>query len=566
MKDFSISHSASLCLRCAHKLEMRKKQRRNGKNIMNLIGLILLPIFIGLVLFITPIKISKYASVIFQIVMIVLAYGVFLHVKKDGEIIHNIGDWPNYIGIALRADVLASVMVLLTTLLFMVMILYSLQSLYLDNLYIFLMLTLQGLIIGIFLSNDLFNLFVLVEVSTVIISILIMFKKDSQAIYDGILYLLISTVSMLFFLFGLGILYKIVGVVDLRGVEEILSNTNKARSFILPYAFMITSVSLKSALMPLFSWLPKAHGTPSAPSTVSALLSGLYVKTGIYLFIRMQTMYSPQIDTRELFFILGLITAVIGFILAIAQKDIKLILAYHTVSQIGLIMMGINMESPQSQIGGLYHIINHAIFKTTLFLTAGMIIDEYKTRNVYEIRGVFKRMPIVSIAIVLAVLGITGAPFFNGSISKYWIFYGAKGTISEYAIMFVNLGTVISFVKYSGMLFGISKNNKASRNQLQNIMVLILGILCFVGGIFGKGIVNYLFEVKIDIDITSYGLKQLAFLITLVVGILLYKVWVRKSRILKRINEMDISFNGLCLVIILFFVFMVVYLDRTIAA
>jgi len=332
---------------------------------MDLFWLILLPIFIGLLFFIIPIKISKYGSVIFQIAMVILAFGVFIDVKKNGEMIHNIGGWPNYIGIALRADVLASIMVLLSTLMFLVMVLYSIHSAYVDHLLLFLMFALEGLIIGIFLSNDLFNIFVLVEVSTVIISILIMFKKDSQAIYDGILYLLTSTVSMLFFLFGLGILYKIVGVVDFHGVEKALKNSNHARSFILPYAFMITSVSLKSALMPLFSWLPKAHGTPSAPSTVSAILSGLYVKTGIYLFIRMQTMYSPQIETQELFFILGLITAVIGFFLAIAQQDIKLILAYHTVSQIGLIMMGINMESQQSQIGYINR--NHSDWNHSVF-------------------------------------------------------------------------------------------------------------------------------------------------------------------------------------------------------
>ncbi|MBH1939350.1 proton-conducting membrane transporter [Mobilitalea sibirica] len=531
---------------------------------MNLYWLILLPILFGALYYLLPVRISKYISVVFQVIMVALAFDVFYHVKNYGQLIHNIGNWPDYIGIALRADELALVMVLLTTVLFLGMGLYQLKSNYIDKLLVFLTLVLEGLIIGIFLSNDLFNIFVLIEVSTVIISILIMFKKDSQAIYDGILYLLINVVSMLFFLMGLGILYKTVGVVDFYGVEKGLHNIDNARVLILPYAFIITSISLKVALMPLFSWLPKAHGTPSAPSTISAILSGLYVKSGVYLFIRVQTMFSPQIDTKELFYIMGFMTAVIGFILAMAQKDIKLLLAYSTVSQIGLIMMGINMNSPQAQMGGIYHIINHAFFKSTLFLTAGMIIDVYNTRNVYEIRGVWKRMPYVSVATILAVLGIVGAPFFNGSISKYWIAYGAKDSWAEYGIMLVNLGTVITFVKYTAMLTGFKKVKQAKKENtdiLQNSVVIIMGGLCFIGGLFSEFIVEYLFGTELMIDTVSYALKSMAFILTLIIGIVIFKFWLKKSSIPSKLNRFELSFNGICLVITLFFVFMVVYLD-----
>src|SRR5699024_12776643 len=112
---------------------------------------------------------------------------------------------------------------------------------------------------------------------------------------------------------------------------------------IIPFAMMMVTVSLKTAVIPLFSWLPKAHGTPSAPPVVSALLSGLYIKTGVYLFIRFVNMYSPVIDMKEFFFVIGLLTSIVGFVMSLGQHDIKLILAYRTVSQIGLIMIGLHM-------------------------------------------------------------------------------------------------------------------------------------------------------------------------------------------------------------------------------
>ena len=273
-----------------------------------------------------------------------------------------------------------------------------------NNLFLFLFLILQGLINGIFLSTDLFNLYVLIEVSTIIVSILIMFKKDSQSIYDGIMYLLINIVAMTFFLLGVGYMYKILGSLDMAIIINNMNYITSTNSLILPYCLIITAVGLKSAIMPLFSWLPRAHGTHSSPSIVSAILSGLYVKCGVYLFIRIQYLFSPVFDTDNAFLIMGFLTAIVGFIFALSQTDIKLILSYHTISQIGLIIFGISLNHSYSYWGSIYHIINHAIFKSALFLTAGIIIEEYGTRDLREIKGVYKRMPFVSIFTFMAIL------------------------------------------------------------------------------------------------------------------------------------------------------------------
>ncbi|MGE4509412.1 MAG: complex I subunit 5 family protein, partial [Eubacteriaceae bacterium] len=368
---------------------------------VSLYWFILFPVIVGIAGLLLSDKISNILSLLGQTLTFVYAIMLFFTVHQDGQVFQIIGNWPQSIGIGLKADTTSIVFVLLTSFLFLILILFSMNSSYSDKLFNFLFLSVEGLISFVFLANDLFTIFVSLEVSTIIVSILIMYKKDKRSIYDGMMYLLINIFAMSFFLLGLGMLYKQTGFLDIGDITKQITLINNKKDLILPYAFMLTAVSLKSALMPLFSWLPKAHGTPGAPAVVSALLSGLFVKSGIYLFIRLQFMFSAAIDTQLLFLILGFTTAIVGIILCLQQTDIKLILAYSTVAQLGLIMIGLNFSSSQAFYGSLYHIINHAIFKVGLFLAAGLIIEEYQTRDINKIKGLLKRMPATGIAIIL---------------------------------------------------------------------------------------------------------------------------------------------------------------------
>ncbi len=527
--------------------------------------LILLPLIMGVLSLFIPAKFSNPLILIFQLTLMLLISRIFLAVRQSGDLIEHIGGWPPTVGISLRADTLASAMVLLTCFLFLMMLIFVSKKTYADSHFYFLFLTLQALMIGIFLSNDLFNIFVLIEAATLVVTLLILYKKENLAIYDGIVYFLINTVAMAFFLLGLGILYKKIGVVDFFAIESQLSKVQDGQSLILPYAFLITAVSLKAALMPLFSWLPKAHGTPSAPSVVSAILSGLYVKMGIYLFLRLQTAFSPLIDTSELFLIIGFITAIIGFLLALAQTDIKLILAYSTISQIGLIMIGVNMGSPQAYWGGLYHIINHAIFKSTLFLTAGMIISAYKTRDIAQIKGVLRQMPVVGLATIISILGITGAPLFNGSISKYLISSGTVEAWIEYGLMVINLGTIILFIKYGRMLFGDTQKKAIGLSKTrENTVVLLLSLVSFAGGIFASTFVQLLFNIDVSVNLLSYGVKALLFVGSLLVGMVIYYALIKKKNYFTIVNAFELGFNEACLSITLFFAFIFIYLRITI--
>lgn len=520
---------------------------------MQLFLLVLVPVILALFSYLLNNRKLHLVFITFQSGLFIMSVHQFIQVYKYGTIINALGGYDRWLSINLVADSISILFVTLTCFLFLAMLVFNYHKDYMNRLFLFLFILLEGLINGIFLSSDIFDIYTLIEVSTVTVSILIMFKRDSQSIYDGMIYLITNLVAMAFFLLGIGYMYRIFGSLDFIVIKSQMPNITNQEVLILPYTLLVTAIGLKSALMPLFSWLPRAHGTPSAPSIVSAILSGLYVKGGVYLFIRLQDMFGSNLDTGYAFLVMGLLTSIIGFIFALSQTDIKLILAYHTVSQIGLIIMGLSIGSEYSYYGSIYHIMNHSVFKSTLFLTAGMVIEVYGTRDIRKIKGVYQRMPYVAVVMTVAILGITGAPLFNGSISKYLI---QKGTNNvpwlEYAMLIVNLGTIVSFTKYAQMLFGHhSERYKVRWNQ--KIAIGTLALITFLGGLFGQTFVNGLFHLNLTISPSAMLQKLLIYLMSLLIGFLFYKYIYPSIKFFKTMKEIELSFNEIVFSIFFFF-------------
>ncbi len=518
---------------------------------MTLVFFVILPIVVGVLIYAVPklpLTLMVFATEIALAILLIATYPLL----SDGTVRQLLGAENIIMGILLTANNFTLILIGLSILLFTLSFLYSMGDTFFDRKFVMLFLILQGLLCGVFLSDDLFNIYVLLEVATVVVAILIMYRRDSRSTYDGMVYLLSQIICMLFYLFGIGYMYKIFGVLSIERIREMIPHV-PSQQLVLPFSFIMTAVCLKSAFFPLFSWLPHAHGTPSAPSAVSAILSGLYIKNGIYLFYIFSNLFAPAMEHMQYFAVIGALTAILGFIFAVSQTDIKLILAYHTISQIGLIAVGLTSGSDISTVGALYHIICHTLFKSLLFLTAGMIIKRYKTRDIRNIHGVFKTMPIVGIATVFGILGITGAPFFNASVSKYFMLYGVKGTFTELLIIFINIGTVLSFVKYSHMLWGKSLHREPS-DVRKCIVVLILSALCLVGGVYGSEIINSIFDTNLAIDPLQYTIKARDYLYTVVGAFLFYRYILSKTTVHYRFGRISPSFRQIVLAIILFFV------------
>ena len=544
---------------------------------------VLVPIFIAAVGYFLPRGAFRFVLLAFQTLQTAAVTIIFLTVRASGSITAYLIEWPVGVGIALRVDVISGVMIMLTGWVFLFLLLFNARKLYMDNLFQFLFVTLEGLLVALFLSADIFNVYVLMELNTIVISVLIMYKRDKQTIYDGMLYVMINLVSMAFFLLGVGFVYKRLGVLDFESMARVARTVSDPRSLILPFSLIMMPVGVKAAFFLLFAWLPRAHGAPSAPSIVSAVLSGVQVKAGVYLFIRMQEIFGTVLPSQPFFLTVGFLTAIVGFLLAIAQKDIKLILAYHTVSQVGLILIGLNSGTTAAYWGGVYHIINHAFFKALLFLTAGLIIKVYHTRTVTDIRGVFRRMPLVATAGMAGVLGITGAPLFNGSVSKYLIQTAYAGRLSEIGIYLINLGTAVSFVKFSTMFFGRFEPRTAGPDfvpeadpahqpasigkqpdPFTSTVSLVMGIACLVGGIAARPIITFLFGVEISVAGAYYSQKALIFAGTVVLAILIYWFGVRRAHFLDRVKNHHFALNDIALAMLAFFVLTATYLYVTI--
>jgi multicomponent Na+:H+ antiporter subunit D len=191
-----------------------------------------------------------------------------------------------------------------------------------------------------------------------------------------------------------------------------------------------------------------------------------------------------------------------------------------------------------------------------------MIIETYETRDIREIRGVFKRMPFVSIITVMAVFGITGAPLFNGSISKYLIGSGTHASeLLEYGLLLINLGTVMSFVKYLTMFGGHSDKAKVKVPLNQKVAISILGTLCLLGGILGVQFIKFLFNIDIYVSLEGYLHKTIQYLISLIIGWLFYHYLYKRIHFFKKIREIELTFNQICFTIVFFFAGMFGYLS-----
>lgn len=533
---------------------------------MILYMLTLTPIIMAILIYLLPFKAYKKVMLSTQFTLFAVALYLFLRIDvlHQGMLVHSLSGYSSTIAINLMADSISAFFIVLTYFIFLSMFIYAYKKTFMNRLFIFLFLVLEALIVTVFLVQDLFSLYALIEVSTIVVSILIMYKKDAVAFYDGIIYLFTNLLAMTFFLIGVGYIYKIFGTLDLMQLGDLITQVENPRTLILPYAFIMTAVGLKSALMPLFSWLPHAHASHSAPYIVSAVLSGLYIKGSLYIFIRLQNIFGDVLNTHELFIFLGFITAIIAMILALAQDDLKLLLAYSTVSQIGLIIFGLSLSNDYSYYGSIYHIINHAIFKSSLFLCAGLIIDRYHTRRLTEIRGLFKTMPWISTMMILALLGITGAPLFNGSISKYLIQRGVENyLLLEYGIMVLNIATMTYCIKLSQIFFG----KKVTVDPIplhQKFIIGILGILCLIGGLFGHYLVGIFFEISIAWSLSNYVEKFLIYLLSALLAIAFYQFIYKPTPIFQTIQEIQLTFNELVLSIVTFFFALLTFLMLTV--
>jgi multicomponent Na+:H+ antiporter subunit D len=271
---------------------------------------------------------------------------------------------------------------------------------------------------GLVLATDLFNIYLFLEVAAVASYALVAYGLEHDELEASFKYLMLSVVASAFILVSIAVLFGITGGLSFEAVAAGLRSLDAGSVVAICSALFIMGFGLKAALIPFHAWLPDAH--PSAPAPISAMLSGLLIKvSGVYALVRIVFNVfglTPALSTVMMY--LGTISVVVAALLALGQKDIKRMLAYSSISQVGYVILGIGIGTPLGIAGGLFHLFNHAIAKGLLFLTSGSIQQSTGTRNLDEMGGLGKRMPFTSVTHLIGALSISGVPPLNGFWSK----------------------------------------------------------------------------------------------------------------------------------------------------
>lgn len=438
---------------------------------------------------------SDVIAFIASLAMIIIAIYSRLAINSAAGkvLVYKIGGWVPPFGICMVLDGLSSFMLVTVNLIAFFVVVYSINYMekYTDktkfySLFSLMVCGMNGLVV----TGDLFNLFVFLEIASIASYSLVAFGTDSEELEASFKYAIMGSVASSFIFIGIAFLYSFTSTLNMADIARVLSykQNNWVVAFVSVLFFM--GFGLKAALVPFHAWLPDAH--PSAPASISAMLSGVLIKAlGIYSLLRIffNIMGSSQGYLAIMMF-LGGVSMISAVILALSQWDFKRLLAYHSISQIGYVVLGVGLGTPLGIFGGLYHLFNHSIFKSLLFLNSGAIDYASGTRDLKETGGFSKLMPVTARTNLIASMAIAGIPPFNGFFSKLIIIIAClqKGFLG-YAILAVaaSILTLASFMKVQKFIFlGDIKPSMESVKEVplaMRISMVCLAFICVFGGL-----------------------------------------------------------------------------------
>lgn len=380
-----------------------------------------------------------------------------LAVRGGAVIAYHFGGWTPPFGIEWRLDSLSAFMtVLIAATAFVVVAATGTiqrKTIKTPSVYYMTVLLHVSALLGIILTHDLFNLFVFIEVSSLTAYALIAAGDDSRSKVSSFRYLLVGTVGACFYLLGIGYLYAATGTLNMSDLVERLPQVMESRSVFMGILLILMGLAIKMGLFPFHAWLPDAYTYASDPA--ASLIAPLVTKTAIYAFIRIfffvfdfSTMNSSGIPL--ILQILGGSAVIVGAIMAFVQTDFKRMLAYSSISHIGLIVLGISLKHPVAFMGAILHILNHAVMKAGLFLVATAAYDRHKIRDIYDFAKLRGKMPFTLAAFVITALSMTGIPPLCGFFGKWYILIGAiqsGQTLAAVVIVLSSLLTALYFFK-----------------------------------------------------------------------------------------------------------------------
>jgi multicomponent Na+:H+ antiporter subunit D len=409
-----------------------------------------------------------------------------------GTLVYSVGAWRPPFGIAMVLDGLSAFMLVTINFVVFLIFLYSKDYMYQYTsrwkFYTLFMLVLAGMN-GVIITGDIFNLYVWMEIAAIASFSLVAFGVERHQFEAAFKYAIMSVVGSLFVLLAIALLYSYTSTLNMADIAGVLMNKPPGNVVLLVSLFFVMGFGLKSALVPFHAWLPDAH--PSAPAPVSAMLSGVLIKSlGIYVMCRLffnVIGMSPMV--AGVFMFLGTVSMVIGGLSAVGQTDIKRLMAYSSISQMGYIFLGLGIGTPLSIFAAIFHLFNHSVFKSLLFLNAGAIEYATGSRDMVKLGGLMKRMPVTAATYFIGAMSISGVPPFSGFWSKLLIIIAAvmagQFWYAGWAVV-ASILTLAAFMKVAKVAFRGETNELTAQAHevpmtMRSVMV-VLAVICILGG------------------------------------------------------------------------------------
>ncbi|MBN2281624.1 MAG: hypothetical protein JXQ65_13665 [Candidatus Marinimicrobia bacterium] len=473
--------------------------------IMNLNPVLLIAVPIGLAMLVPILglmssKIVKWVPVVGFLFNSVVSLAVLPRVLNQPIIVKIAGFAPPF-GINLVAGPVGMFLAALIAVSGFLVAVYSLDYIHegaAEKYHILFLLLLSGAT-GVVLTGDIFNLFVFFEILCISSYALVAYLGNRSGIEAAVKYLIQGAIGSSLLLIGIGLLYGQFGTLNMADLAQNITSFSEPSVFV-PMILMVTGLGIEAAIFPLNAWLPDAHS--SAPSSISAVLSGIAIEVGLYAVIRVVFTICHVTGSFFVFLVaIAVVTVLIGEMSAFGQKNIKRMLAYSSIGQIGLILFAFSLATEFGVSGGLFQMLSHTLGKVLLFLSAGYMIYRTGSMEISSFEGVGKKMPWTALFFTIGTLSIIGLPPFAGFSSKFLIIKAAlaKGDLLYILLMgIVLLGTVIEgtyFFRVVQVIYFKESNNKTEPEGPPVsglISMSVFAILVVLIGLFPNAILKIL--------------------------------------------------------------------------
>lgn len=402
---------------------------------------------------------QRVLSAVGSALLLLASLVLFAAVRSHGPLATQLGGWPAPFGVTFVADLLAAIMVVLVGLTGFSVVIYSLGSI--DRrrealgYHPLVQILLMG-VCGAHLAGDLFNLYVWFEVMLIASFVLMVLGGGRAQLEGAIKYVALNLISSALFLAAVGILYGEAGSLNMADLAAKLSVPEAAGITTTVAMLFLAAFGVKAAIFPLFFWLPASYHNPHV--AVSALFAGLLTKVGVYALLRVFTLLFVQdiAYTHEVILVAAGFTMVTGVLGAAARNDIRRILSFHIVSQIGYMVMGLGLLTPLGLAGGIFYIMHHVIVKTNLFLVGGMVLRLKGSEALADLGGLYRSHAGLAILFLIPALSLAGVPPLSGFFAKLAL-VKAGLEVERYGIVLVALAvgllTLFSMTKIWAEVF-----------------------------------------------------------------------------------------------------------------